>query len=1039
MRRQCVVNCCLLFIAAREEQENEESGEDEEEERGEDPKESFEKSRRKTASPSMLKMMLEMSDSDDESEEVEKAISRGQAKAEKIIDVEAFLQQTGSARKNPSPSTKLYQQIKSTPLRSCISAKKKKKRTTAKKSVVFGSPNAAEFDTLDPVKGGMTPLHKHVAKQMFRMDGHEAMTTEEDTETALNSTILATWEEEETFAEASEGQDAKHENSGQSRRSSERRQSNIGILYKNRPSLVPDSDDDRANLQGQFDEMAASPIQESSDDPNRTVELSTLKNLVADESMDDIDNSDIMQTEDHTVELGSLNDLIGNSPLIRTSSTKKKAPPSPHTAELRVMSFERKRRPQTPASLASNTVELGNLSELAADPDDENRTAEPGVVSAMLRETPQSVRSSLAEQTVALGDLQELVNGGGNEDMSEAGDEAQHTVELGQLSELTRSSEQRKHSGSRVSSKRKLSSSERELSSGRSKKSRETPQSKSGNVALHLSFSTMSTGSHSTHKDSFLANNAIENFLDTPSTQASSMSEHVKTPEVLARLKDKESESCSRSNSRAQVEAVRPSDQSQIAQGRSPSPLHSNSRPRNLGSALSKRLSVSSRGSRRSSIQRKEARVSIESQPPSVQKQRTPSPSTSPSPKQATSIRSVVATAKEQTASQSASPSAMTSYSRSPSPIASHMSSSPLLNGASQETEVVNVSPVAGPASSSSPLLVSRSPVRESSDDGTKQASMRETFHQRLNDLRAKLIAIQELMSRYNEFYNMSVTISEQLSVITSFEEKGKELKSEEAVLENEIASVREESCALVDAHRKEQNAKSQGLKLVQSRCLALELCPKLSLYQLKNISANAIVFALANTDYELRVRLAPGETTPRIVKFEFHPTGKKLLGRKRKHCAPQVENGYEESLSAVVNATLEDTGKKLIGSAAADLHKLLPRLNQSTLRVMNMWEEIAVLCMSRPLTFEVDGVSLVLKFDIVDIPKEVFVKTSISIRVDKYPCGFGACQPKFEVMAGKDEPGLVRRLERVTASQSTKLQPLTRQCAQIEQVIRNH
>lgn len=984
----------------------------------------------------MLKMMLEMSDSEDESEEVEKAISRGKAKAEKIIDVEQFLKHTGSGKKKPSPSTKLYQQIKSTPLRSCMSARKSKKRTTAKKSVVFGSPNAAEFDTLDPVKGGMTPLHKHVAKQMFRMDGHDMQTNEEDQETALNSSILATWEEEEASSQTSQDQEQLY-GSKESKRSSSRRQSNIGLLYKNRPSLIPDSDDDRANLEGQFDKMVASPIDGTNEDPNRTVELSTLKNLVADESMDDIDNSEMLPPEDHTVELGSLNDLIGNSPLIRTTSSRKKPPPSPGAAEACVRSFERKRRQATPASLASNTVDLGNLSELAAQAsdDEDNRTAGPGTVSALLKESPQSMRSSPMEQTVELGELKDLVDEKSDAEMDDTTEELQHTVELGQLAELAQSGESRGSTGSR---KRKLGAATN--NSSRSKRSRDTPMSKEVNVALHLSFSTMSTGSHSTRKDSFLANNAIENFLDTPSTQASSHSDRVKTPEVLARLKAKHSASRLLSgvknveNSSSPVKTTSPHLQKQT-----PSPsekLHASvaSQEKRLSTGAASVKGKSPEADNLSAEMEPEAQLgSAKSERKSPGDRGTPE-------KVALSARKISSPAlREVLEGRSASPSATSTTVRSPSsPIAPRAESSPM-NVASQETEVVNASPVAQVGSTGSPVMMARSPKESPENDEAVQAAMRAEYQHRLGALQEKLSGIQDLMRRYHEYYNMGVTISEQLSVITSFEEKCKELQNEEKMLDSEIASARQETETLLEQRRSRESTASNEMKALKLRCLALELCPKLSLYQLKYISANALEFALAHSNFELRIRLAPGGSTQQIIKYEFRPAGSKLLGKKRKHCSPEVENAYEESLCAVVHSTLEETGKRLIGQPASSLHGLIPRLNQKTLRVMNLWEEIAVLCMTRPLRFDVNKACLQLKFDIVDIKKKVYVKVMFEVKMDRYPCGFGACRPEFEVIAGKDAQGLMKRLERVVASHTAKLNPLSRQCAQIEEIVRNH
>jgi hypothetical protein len=87
-----------------------------------------------------------------------------------------------------------------TPLKSCLSSKKTKQGGTAKKAktVVFGSPNAAEFNKTSP-SNSMTPMSKRDARVCFPVDAMAFGTIAEDgssddEQTSTNTSILSEWE-----------------------------------------------------------------------------------------------------------------------------------------------------------------------------------------------------------------------------------------------------------------------------------------------------------------------------------------------------------------------------------------------------------------------------------------------------------------------------------------------------------------------------------------------------------------------------------------------------------------------------------------------------------------------------------------------------------------------------------------------------------------------------------------------------------------------------------------------------------------------------
>jgi hypothetical protein len=76
-------------------------------------------------------------------------------------------------------------------------------RASARKSVVFGSPNVAEFDKLQP-SVRMTPMSKQDARTMFSMEQKKEDDHEEDEVTAENSRILDEWDRLTNTSEASD-------------------------------------------------------------------------------------------------------------------------------------------------------------------------------------------------------------------------------------------------------------------------------------------------------------------------------------------------------------------------------------------------------------------------------------------------------------------------------------------------------------------------------------------------------------------------------------------------------------------------------------------------------------------------------------------------------------------------------------------------------------------------------------------------------------------------------------------------------------------
>ena len=82
-------------------------------------------------------------------------------------------------------------------LKSCLSSRKKPRApeppSAAKRNVVFGSPQAVEFNKSSPVTS-FTPMQQQAAKDRFSMAGAAASEEEVDEETDENSRILEEWD-----------------------------------------------------------------------------------------------------------------------------------------------------------------------------------------------------------------------------------------------------------------------------------------------------------------------------------------------------------------------------------------------------------------------------------------------------------------------------------------------------------------------------------------------------------------------------------------------------------------------------------------------------------------------------------------------------------------------------------------------------------------------------------------------------------------------------------------------------------------------------
>jgi len=455
--------------------------------------------RRNTASPSMLQQMLQdMSDSEDDNEELLEAARRGKEKAQRLTcdDEKLYISPLRTSETTESPDEtppialrtrnsarkqkKQKSAIKPTPLRSCISARKKKPVASSikKKSVVFGSPDAAEFDTLDPVKGGVTPLNKTYTRKRFKMEERlEAIEQgdliEEDGETALNSSILATWEEEDEEAESSStssrsrksgssnssgGSDRQRQKDSGSSRRSRRRNSSIGLRpMTNDNEVDPTSTkrldekfDEVANLQPKsapppspgtaerlFQEGKGVPLVKSQSDTRGSKEFA---NIVESPQSTVCRSPPGQDDGDETLDFETFKEMMRSSPGSTTTTPSKEgeSKEGEHTQELgtlsQLASFDTPDRTSQQPALATpedRTVELGSLSDLAA-------------LSSGKKNGRKNVVFPGEDQTVELGALGDLAKLTPSPAPSRAGTttprtpEEDATMELGSLNELAR-------------------------------------------------------------------------------------------------------------------------------------------------------------------------------------------------------------------------------------------------------------------------------------------------------------------------------------------------------------------------------------------------------------------------------------------------------------------------------------------------------------------------------------------------------------------------------------------------------------------------
>jgi len=468
--------------------------------------------RRNTASPSALRALMAMCDDDDdetERERLEEAARKAREEAAQFAkrNESLFKSPEKNAEESPVASRTRFSAKKDplivndaiatdkhptnmsrpTPLKSCISARKSHTNTgkDKKKVVVFGSPDAAEFDHEDPVKGGVTPLHKSYARSRYLMDERppeteEGKLIEEDRDTALNSSILATWEEEEEDEEDEDGMGdgaaSSTSSSGRGRRRSKgSRKSTSGKNDRRRSNIgrVEDSEMSKGEtLQEKFDAVATEDGQDSKFQKQKTPPPSPFtaeqlvqqgKSVVLKKDSSALSPSEAAQGD--TIDLADLQEIMSQEGLER------RVLPKDETLELQDLMqvaeeeelMERK-QPTSPnidvvdavKDEEETTVELGSLQDLAnlsprvpknaSAPiiEEEERTMELGSLGQLASFSASKLPVKDAqeeEQTVELGTLAHL--GSFKSPMSDQKDETgqlgqveEETVELGSLSQL---------------------------------------------------------------------------------------------------------------------------------------------------------------------------------------------------------------------------------------------------------------------------------------------------------------------------------------------------------------------------------------------------------------------------------------------------------------------------------------------------------------------------------------------------------------------------------------------------------------------------
>ena len=107
---------------------------------------------------------------------------------------------------SPEPSVQMLLQISN--LKSCLKSRAKIEKSS-RKSVIFGSPNVAEFNSTSPTNK-MTPMTRNEAKKLFSMNGKTKEEEEEklvDDLTEENSRILDQWDRLTNVSEGSRESD----------------------------------------------------------------------------------------------------------------------------------------------------------------------------------------------------------------------------------------------------------------------------------------------------------------------------------------------------------------------------------------------------------------------------------------------------------------------------------------------------------------------------------------------------------------------------------------------------------------------------------------------------------------------------------------------------------------------------------------------------------------------------------------------------------------------------------------------------------------
>jgi len=487
-------------------------------------------SRRNTASPSFIMKMLDTSD-DEEEEEMLEAVKRGKEDAEKIAQDTSNIfkspvknadpttpspvgSRTRSSVKKKASAARLGTKEQSipgkvalsakrplynpTPLKSCISARKDPTQSRfQKKSVVFGSPNAAEFHQKDPVLGGVTPLAKNYARSRFLMEDNLAMQEElveeeEEGDTALNSSILATWEEPESAKENSQSSRSKSgsrrkkngSSSGGSSRRKDRRQSSVydpgtisgDDLAKAFDEVAKEDERESASLgtetpssatsrdSGATSRSPPSPVmdkrQSLESDGGDTADFSTIAKLA--EGMSPASSG---RASSDTIDFGAFAALTTGTPRSQSSERQSLASSAPSTPSLRdedgdatmdiaglskILDFSQngttdssrpdRKDEQSKGHLKGEeeeerTMELGALSELASfSPGPSQTSSRPQGSSKAQPAKPEAD----GEHTVELGELSDLTDLSATNQQPSGSNEMndERTVELGRLSEL---------------------------------------------------------------------------------------------------------------------------------------------------------------------------------------------------------------------------------------------------------------------------------------------------------------------------------------------------------------------------------------------------------------------------------------------------------------------------------------------------------------------------------------------------------------------------------------------------------------------------